>query len=222
MEITNVIMRQDIFIYGAGGFGREVLSLINRLNTVNNVWNILGFIDDGIPPGTFISDIPVLGDINFINNYEQKVAVAIAVGNVKLIKGIYESIKNSNVYYPNIIDPLALIDPTVKLGKGNIITYLNFLSCNVVLNDFNILNTKCAIGHDSHLGSFNILNPNVQISGNVQIGNETFWGLNSSVVQGKRIANNSTIGASSLLLKSIKEEGSFYFGIPAIKRNMNI
>ena len=37
---------KDIYIVGAGGFGREVLWLIQRINNVNLEWNIKGFIDD--------------------------------------------------------------------------------------------------------------------------------------------------------------------------------
>jgi len=37
---------KNIFIYGAGGVGREIILLINDINEVKNKWNILGFIDD--------------------------------------------------------------------------------------------------------------------------------------------------------------------------------
>jgi len=31
---------KDIAIYGAGGFGREVACLINKINEVNPTWNL--------------------------------------------------------------------------------------------------------------------------------------------------------------------------------------
>lgn len=34
---------KDIAIYGAGGFGREVASLIKRINRIENQWNFVGF-----------------------------------------------------------------------------------------------------------------------------------------------------------------------------------
>ena len=37
---------KDIAIYGAGGFGREVASLIKRINRIENQWNFVGFFDD--------------------------------------------------------------------------------------------------------------------------------------------------------------------------------
>lgn len=42
---------KDIAIYGAGGFGREVACLIERINKAREtpIWNFIGFFDDGIP-----------------------------------------------------------------------------------------------------------------------------------------------------------------------------
>ena len=39
---------QDIVIVGAGGFAREVLALIEKLNEESPKWNVLGFIDDNL------------------------------------------------------------------------------------------------------------------------------------------------------------------------------
>ena len=38
-------MKKDIAIYGAGGFGREVFCLINKLNAASEgSWNVIGFL----------------------------------------------------------------------------------------------------------------------------------------------------------------------------------
>lgn len=37
---------KDIVIIGAGGFGREVVELIDDINLRNPTWNIIGFVDD--------------------------------------------------------------------------------------------------------------------------------------------------------------------------------
>ena len=38
----------DIIIVGAGGCGREVANWIEDINTVEDTWNILGFLDDNL------------------------------------------------------------------------------------------------------------------------------------------------------------------------------
>ena len=64
----------------------------------------------------------------------------------------------------------------------------------------------------------NVFNPNTQISGTVSIGNQNYFGFNCGVIQQKRIGNLNTIGAGSILLRNIKDNGT-YVGIPAKKLN---
>lgn len=35
---------KDIAIFGVGGFGREVLTLIQDINKVEPTWNVIGFL----------------------------------------------------------------------------------------------------------------------------------------------------------------------------------
>ena len=37
---------KDIVIVGAGGFGREVKFIIDRINSIKKTYNLLGFYDD--------------------------------------------------------------------------------------------------------------------------------------------------------------------------------
>ena len=38
---------RDIAIYGAGGFGREVLAMLEDINAKDHGFNFIGFFDDG-------------------------------------------------------------------------------------------------------------------------------------------------------------------------------
>lgn len=48
---------KDIAIYGVGGFGREVLTLIQDINRQRHEWKIVGFFDDGYPKGKMINGV---------------------------------------------------------------------------------------------------------------------------------------------------------------------
>ena len=37
---------KDIAIYGAGGFGREVACILEKINEVEPKWHLVGFYDD--------------------------------------------------------------------------------------------------------------------------------------------------------------------------------
>ena len=52
---------ENILIIGAGGFGREVEWLINRINNSNNnQWNLIGYVDDNVQKGTAITTLKVV------------------------------------------------------------------------------------------------------------------------------------------------------------------
>lgn len=55
---------EDIAIYGVGGFGQEVLALIEQINERENKYNFTGFFDDGRERGEMINGFPVLGGIH--------------------------------------------------------------------------------------------------------------------------------------------------------------
>ena len=71
---------KDIAIYGAGGFGREVACLIERINKAREtpIWNFIGFFDDGIPSTNDYPQGPVLGDINVLNTWKTSLSITVA------------------------------------------------------------------------------------------------------------------------------------------------
>jgi sugar O-acyltransferase (sialic acid O-acetyltransferase NeuD family) len=213
---------KDIAIYGAGGFGREVACIINKINSVNPTWNIIGFFDDGIKKGEQISHFgKTIGGLDDLNSLNKPVSVVFSIGNPATIKKLVESITNPLVDFPNIIHPdAAFSDPTTfRIGRGNIITRGSTFSCDVSVGDFNQFNSISALAHDVVVGSFNVFMPLARISGETKIGNCNFFGIGAVVLQQLRIGDNTRIGAGSVLMTKTKN-GFLYMGNPAKKTDL--
>lgn len=205
---------QDIVIVGAGGFGREVEWLIERINKCNLQWNIIGFADDNLEKGTVIGHSKVVYNIDDLINTNRKIDVVIAIGNAKVRKEVYNKLKdNLNIVFPNLIDPSVIIED-IELGKGNIICAGTIITVNVNIKDFVIINLDCTIGHDDIINNFVTIYPSVNVSGNVKIDEETEIGTGTQIIQGKVITKNVIIGAGTVVVKNIEEEG-IYIGVPA-------
>ena len=207
---------KDIVIYGFGGFGREVASLINHINSVKRQWNIIGFIDDGVAVGTENRYGKVLGDIHFLNSFASPLSVVIAIANPLLLKKITTSITNNLIDFPNLIaDNVFYFDnESVSMGKGNIITNFCRLSCDVQIGNFNILNGSVSLGHDVQMKDFNVLFPDTRISGQTRIGESNFFGARCFVNQCIEIGNDVKVSAGSYVMRSIRNSG-LYAGNPA-------
>lgn len=209
-----------IAIYGAGGLGREVAGGIVRINHAGRQqWEIVGFFDDNIPVGAQVSHYGnVLGGIDELNNYEEPLALAIAVGAPKTRKLIHDRITNPNISFPNLIAPsFRILDKqTFEIGEGNIIQDNCSVTCDVKLGSFNVFNGSNAMGHDVSVGNFNVLMPGVRLSGEVSIGDCNLLGVDSIVLQRVKVGNNVTVGAGSVMMTKPKD-GFTYIGIPAKK-----
>lgn len=211
---------KDIAIYGAGGLGREVACLLNRINTeVEPTWNLVGFFDDGKQIGEPVSHFgKVLGGMNELNAWPTKLNVVLCFGAPTTLAKVSNLITNPKIDFPNIIAPdFEISDPsTFKIGKGNIITTHCGVSTNVSIGDFNLLNGSVAFGHDVKTGNHNVFMPGVRISGEVTIGSRCLFGAGSFIKQVLVIPDDVTLSPLSALLTRPKQ-GSLYMGNPATR-----
>lgn len=206
----------NVAIYGFGGFGREIATIIQTINQVNQKWNIIGFFDDGVTPGSSNRYGKVLGGIEELNNWKSDLNVVMAIASPAILIKLVSGFTNRNVKFPNIIAPNVLMfdKNSLKLGQGNVICHNCRLSCDVEIGDFNLLNGGVSLGHDVKVGNYNVLQPDVRISGETIIGDKNFFGVRSLVLQGLSIGNNTRIGTGSTVIRKTKD-GMTYFGNPA-------
>lgn len=210
---------KQIAIYGAGGFGKEVACLLNKINEEHVTWDLIGFFDDGIEIGKEVSHFgKVLGGINELNSWPTELSVAFTIGNPKIVEMLVSKVTNPKIQFPNIIAPTVYFaDPeTFKIGKGNIIQKHCSFSCDVTIGDFNVMDGADVFGHDDVVGSFNVFMPAMRISGEVTIGDGNFFGVGSIILQQIKVGNNIRLGAASVLMRKPKD-GHLYMGNPAKK-----
>ncbi len=207
---------KDLVIYGFGGFGKEIASIIYSINLIQQEWNFLGYIDDGVPVGTRNKYGKVLGDREFLNQIDKPTAVVMAIATPIILEKIIPQIVNKNVDFPNIIAPTVLFfdKDSIRMGHGNVLCHSVRISCDVTFGNFNLLNGSVSLGHDVKLGNFNVMQPETRISGETEIGSVNFFGVRSLVLQGLRIGNDTRIGTGSVIMRKTKD-GMTYFGNPA-------
>lgn len=205
-----------IAIVGSSGFGKEIKTIIDDINEVSPTWKVIGFYDDSFVSETEIFDgISIKGNVDdLLKKVLEETAVVFGIADRNVVESIYTKLKgNSNINFPNIIHPTVKFYSGTNIGKGNVMAFGTFLSCDIEIGDFNFFNTYVAIGHDVTIENYNCLMPRAQISGSVKIGGHNFFGMNSSIVQSKTMGHNNIINAFTFLTKSIKNDRK-YFGIP--------
>lgn len=212
-------MTEKIVIIGAGGFGREVASMIKRINKLKAKWEFLGFFDDdadGKPKGSKNEYGPILGTVSELNNITEKMNVAIAVGSPKAVKAIVSKLDSPYLSFPNLIAAEASIldEDNYVMGKGNILSSFASISCNVHIGNFNIFNNRVSMGHDAVIGNYNVCMTAVRISGGTVVGDGNLFGVSSIVIPGVKVLDGNTISPGSVIMRNTKSN-STYVGNPA-------
>jgi sugar O-acyltransferase (sialic acid O-acetyltransferase NeuD family) len=196
---------KDIAIFGVGGFGREVLTLIQDINRVSKEYNILGFFDDGHNRGEMVNGYPVLGKMDELNQWSGKLCLAVSIGNPKVKKSVIDRIVNPHVSYPTLIHPSVLIGDKnyVKIGQGCIICAGNIITTNIRVGNYVIMNLSCTTGHDSIIGDYSAFMPSVNISGEVIVGDGVYVGTGVKIINQVVIGEYATIGAGAVVVRNV-------------------
>lgn len=203
-----------LFIVGSGGFGREVLWLVRRINEDSlkkgkaRLWEIGGFIDDDQKMyGTYQDDCRVVGGCEYLKELKEDVWVVVSIGSAKVKKSVVEKLeKFSNIHFAVLIDPSSVISDRVEIGEGSIICAGNVLTVDIQIGKHVILNLDCTVGHDVVIEDYVMVYPGVHISGNVHIGESAELGTGMQVIQGKKIGKQGIIGAGAVVVKDIPEK----------------
>lgn len=210
MEKTN------IFIYGCGGLGREVVELIECINNKNNQWKICGFIDDNESmEGSTIGGYEVFS-LNKVEDLFSKddTKIVVAIGDPKIKKMLVQKVEQIGFKFATLIHPLAYISRSAKIGEGCIVKSGCSISTGTIIKNHVLINLGCTIGHDVLINDYVTLSLGCNISGTVTIEKSVFIGSGANVRDELNIGENSIIGIGSTVVKDIRHNVVAY-GNPA-------
>jgi sugar O-acyltransferase (sialic acid O-acetyltransferase NeuD family) len=205
---------KNIIIIGAGGVGREVSLIIEKINKLKATWNLIGFIDDNINSwNKIINGYQIIGGMDLLETLPLDTYVVIAIANYNLKKKIVNKI-NNKFKFATIIDPKVYIHDYMTIGEGTIIYEGAIITANIQVGNHVIISPKCGVGHDSIIKDYVSLLWNVNISGNDVIEEGVMMGSGSTIIQGKKIGKGSIIGAGAVVIDDI-DSFTTAVGVPA-------
>ncbi len=196
---------RDIFIVGAGGFGREAVWTIERINEAapQPVWNVVGFADDdpAKASGNF-EGYPMLGTVEKASKDMPGASVFIAIGDNAIRRRIYTQLRGHD--FPAIIDPSAQVSPTTEFKHGTYIAVEAVVSVGTDIGKFVIINARAGVGHDSVVGDFVNIAPGVSLSGHTTVGEDAFMGTNSCTAPGMTVGKGAVVACGTPVLKDVE------------------
>jgi sugar O-acyltransferase (sialic acid O-acetyltransferase NeuD family) len=200
-----------IWIYGAGGMGKETHWLIQE--NLSNQFYILGFVDD-------FKTVQLFQKLPLVNRIENNCNAIIAIADSVIRKQI--ATKN-NLKYLNVVHSNTVIHESIHIGIGNIICKGVVLTIDIKIGNHVIININSTIGHDVVLEDFVTIMFGVHVSGNVKIGEGTLIGSGAVILPNITIGKWCKIGAGAVITKNIPDNCTVV-GVPGkvIKIENNI
>jgi sugar O-acyltransferase (sialic acid O-acetyltransferase NeuD family) len=206
-------MKKTIYIYGAGGLGREIKAMLLSMPE----WELAGFYDDGLPSGTACENIPCLGGIDKLQSVSIDTNLVIAIGDPAIKLSIVNRLTNNfSLHFPVLVHRSAqlLDDASIQLGEGCIITAGCILTTNIKISKHTLINLNTTIGHDTVIGEASSIMPGVNISGQVTIGKGVLIGSGTNILNGLTVGDYAIVGAGAVVTKNVKVSITVV-GVPA-------
>ncbi len=205
-----------IVLIGAGGFGKEVASIIEVLNGYCPTYELLGFLDDGpqFGEGTMINGYPWLGGHDWILDHKDDTVCTCTVGSPHIKGKVQRELMEKGVRFESILAVSAFVGPHSEIGPGCVLYGGASVSVNCRLGAGVLLNQQVNVGHDVTIGDYTSIMPGTGLSGDCKIGAEVNIGGHVFVVPGKKIGDGATVAAGSIVFTNVKA-GTTVLGNPA-------
>lgn len=215
-------MTQKLVVVGAGGFGREVLDVIDAINfdhatTGASALEVVAVLDDGKPdPATLEPyDVPHLGPVSDLADMPADVGFVVGIGSPQLRRKIAEQYAERAC--PTLVHPSATMGRAVQLGAGTVVCAGVRLTNNIHIGRHVHLNLNATVGHDAHLGDFVTVSPLVAVSGHVTLADDVMVGTGATLNPGVRVDAGAIVGSGAAVLRDVAA-ATTVVGVPARQR----
>ena len=202
-------------IYGASGFGKEIMPLIR--NKIKD-GDYLCFIDDS-PNAETLNGVDILTYFDFLQLDFNNKYVSIAVADSSVRELISQRLKENNVSILDIKAENVMIYDKVSIGLGSILCAFTTLTSNIKIGKFFHANLYSYVAHDCLIGDFVTFAPGVKCNGNVVIEDYAYIGTGAIIKQGSAIkpltiGEGAVVGMGAVVTKNVPP-GVTVIGNPA-------
>ncbi|ENV62435.1 acetyltransferase [Acinetobacter junii] len=199
-------MTEFIGVYGASGFGKEVMPLV-RQKFQNLKKEQFVFIDDGQAGGS-LNGYSVLAYTDFINNTATHKAVTIAIANSNVREKLVVLLNKDGVQHLGIQAENTVILDEVEIGEGSLLCPFTCLTSNIKIGKFFHANIYSYVAHDCVIGDYVTFAPGVKCNGNIHIEDHAYIGTGAVIKQGTPdkplvIGKGAVVGMGAVVTKSV-------------------
>lgn len=199
-------MTMLIGVYGASGFGKEVMPLVRQQFPILAKENFI-FIDDG-KAGTHLNGYSVLTYTDFIKQPVSNKLVTIAIANSSVREKLVTQLNQDNIQHLSIQASNTVVLDEVEIGEGGLLCPFTCLTSNIKIGKFFHANIYSYVAHDCVIGDYVTFAPGVKCNGNIHIEDHAYIGTGAIIKQGTPdkplvIGKGAVIGMGAVVTKGV-------------------
>lgn len=171
-----------VVIFGGGGHGKTVIDLVRAMGT----YRIVGVFDDGLPEGSEVLGVPVLGGSKDLAEWHNRgIQLAVnavgGIGNYRTRLKIFDLLTQAGFRFPVLVHPSAVIERSAILETGTQVLAQAYVGSAARVGFGTVLNAGAVVSHDCVLGQVVNLSPGATLAGNVRVENYAQIGMRATV-----------------------------------------
>jgi sugar O-acyltransferase (sialic acid O-acetyltransferase NeuD family) len=194
---------RPLVIVGAGGFGREVVDVVDALDAGSTTYELLGFLDDGEVRHDLLARIgvPLLGHTGVLERLDADYVIGIGAADAR--RRIDALARAWGRRAAVLRHPAASLGRDIELGDGSIIAAGARLTTHISLGRHAHINLNCTVGHDSVIDDYATLFGGVVVGGGCVIGAGATVGSGAVILPGVRVGEDAMVGAGAIVVRDV-------------------
>lgn len=194
-------------VYGASGFGREVLPLARTNKAPPQADSEIVFVDDGLA-GRSYNGHRVISYADFLALEAEVRFVSIAIAEARVRRKLWNQCQSDGVQPWGLRAPNVIVFDDVHLGPGAILCPFVTLTSNIRIGEQFHANIYSYVAHDCEIGDFVTLAPGAKCNGNVVIEDDAYIGTGAILKQGHPdkplvIGRGAVVGMGAVVTKDV-------------------
>lgn len=204
-------MHNKLIIIGASGHGKVCADIALKLQKYDEIL----FLDDDENIKECLG-FPVIGKSTDAEQYISSAEFFVAIGDSKARMQIQTWLMEHDAAIAMLVHPTAVIGENVSIGEGTAIMAGCVVNPYTVIGQGCIVNTCASIDHDGCIGNYVHVSVGAHLCGTVWVGKHTWIGAGVTINNNVSICDSCMIGTGAVVIKDIKEAGT-YIGVPVRK-----
>lgn len=204
-------------VYGASGFGREVMPLLRKqLSQDSNAKCV--FVDDAAESDS-VNGHECMTFARFLSHPATERTITLAIGSGTIRETLSKKCANAGIPITNIQAPNSVVMDQVNIAEGLILCPFATITSNVSIGRHFHANIYAYVAHDCVIGDFVTFAPGVMCNGNVLVEDYAYVGTGAVLRQGKPgkplvIGRGATVGMGAVVTRDVPP-GETVVGNPA-------